>query len=271
VLDAAGRASKLAGDGNAVFKQGSRGVHVAQTAAGDADAVELLCHVVPIVEVAPDGEAALEQRKCRVVFALLLQQHAEPVRCVGQRCAGIIGGQLDCPLKPAPAPRCMTVLVPERGQRLDQPQAGRCPLTGACCISGVRIQRPAQGGAEIVVLGLETIQPRQVRGALQLAVRPFGQPRVELGMPAPGGLEVTGPLEALKSEFSNRLEHAHTRLTVGALGHRDQADVEQLGDRLQRIGSRTLICHGHRRERIEVAASGEHAQPPEHLCQVGGQ
>ena len=121
------------------------------------------------------------------------------------------------------------------------------------------------------MLGFETIQPRQVRGALQLAVPLLGQPRIELGMPAPGGLEVTGPLEALKSEFSNRLEHAHARLTVGVLGHRNQADVEQLSDRLQRVRAWTVIRHGHRRERIEVAASGEHAHPPEHLRQAGGQ
>ena len=50
----------LAGDGGAFLQQGSRGVQVAEVMVGDAEAVEFSCLLVPVAEVTPDGQAALQ-------------------------------------------------------------------------------------------------------------------------------------------------------------------------------------------------------------------
>jgi hypothetical protein len=52
----------LAGDGGAFLQQGPRGVQVAEKMVGDAEAVEFSCLLVPVVQVTPDRQAALEER-----------------------------------------------------------------------------------------------------------------------------------------------------------------------------------------------------------------
>ena len=89
-------------------------------------------------------------------------------------------------------------------------------------------------------------------------------------MPAPRPVKVVVGFQAFEGILADRLEHAQAGLTVGALGHRDQADVMQLGDKLQRIGI-GVAGHGHRGERVKVASPGEDAHPAEHLGRVRGQ
>ncbi len=124
------------------------------------------------------------------------------------------------------------MLVPERAKRLDQPQPDGCPLAAIFGVSGARFECPGQGGAQVVVFCLQTVQRRQVRRAAQLAVRTFSEGRVVLRMPVPGVAGVAAALEQLERVLADRLEHSHSRLAVGALGHRDQADVQQAGDLL---------------------------------------
>ena len=69
---------------------------------GDAEAVEFSCLLVPVAEVTPDRQAALEQRQRGLRLALLLQQYPEPVRQLGQRRPAVLGGQVDGPLQPPP-------------------------------------------------------------------------------------------------------------------------------------------------------------------------
>ena len=250
-----------------------RGVQVAEMTVGDAEAVEFSCLMVPVAEVAPDGQAALEERECCSVLALLLQQHPEPVRDPGQRCSGVVGGQLDRPLQPPPPFGRVTVLVPERGQRLDQPQAGRCPFAAACGVCGARFQRPAKAARRLSCSASSRSRDARCAGPRSCALHLLGERRVVHGVPAPGAVQFTRLPEALERVLADRLEHAHPRLAVGALGHRGQADVEQLGGLLQRVSPRSpaVICDRDRRQRIQVAAPGEHPRPPEHLRKVRGQ
>ena len=122
------------------------------------------------------------------------------------------------------------------------------------------------------MLGLQPVQGRQVRRAraAQLLVRPLGDPGVVLGVTAPGIVQVPGLLQPLQRVLADRLQHADARLAVGALGHRDQADVQQPGGQLQRIGSglRAGPGHGDGRQRVQVAAPGEHPGAAERPGQV---
>jgi len=59
---------------------------------GDAEAVEFSGLLVPVAEVAPDRQAALEQLQRSLRLALLLQQDPEPVRQLGQRRSDVLGG-----------------------------------------------------------------------------------------------------------------------------------------------------------------------------------
>ena len=116
--------ANLAADGGAVFQQGSRGVQLIEVMVGDAKAVEFSCLLVPVAEITPDRQAALQQRQRRLRLALLLQHYPEPVRQLGQRRSAILGGQVDGPLQPPSPFGKVAMPVPEQGQRLDQPQAG---------------------------------------------------------------------------------------------------------------------------------------------------
>ena len=124
-------------------------------------------------------------------FALLVQQHPEPVGQPGQRRFGVIGGQLDRPFQPPPPLGDVTVQVPERSQRLRQPQADSRPvIAGRACRP---FQRPAQGGAQVVMLGLQPVQRRQVPRAVQLRDGLLGDGGVMPGMPAPGLIRWSWP------------------------------------------------------------------------------
>jgi len=123
--------AELAGDGGALLQQGPRGVEVVEMMVGDAEAVEFSCLLVPVAEVTPDRQAPLEQRQRGPRLALLLQQHPEPVRQLGQRCPALLGGQVDGPLQPPPPFGDVGMPVPEQGQRLDQPQADGGPFAVA--------------------------------------------------------------------------------------------------------------------------------------------
>ena len=173
-----------------------------------------------------------EEQVGRVVLALLLQQHPEPVGDVGQRCSSVVGGQLDRPLQPAPPLGRVTMLVPELGQGAHQPQADDRPPAVTLGARGRLVQGPSESGAHVVMLGFEKIQSRQTCRPLQLLARLLRDCGVELGMPAARGLQLTARLEALECVLSNRLEHGHPRLTSDAVGDRDQADVQQLCDLL---------------------------------------
>ena len=75
-------------------------------------------------------------------------------------------------------------------------------------------------------------------------------------MATPCAVGVVVLLEPFQGVLANHFEHAHPRLAVGALGHRDQADILQLGHQVQRIGSGRIIAvgQGHLGQRAEVAA-----------------
>ena len=59
----------LTGDSDAVFKQGPRGVRITEEQMGGAEAVEFSCLLVTIAEVAPDGQAALQEPQRGIEFA----------------------------------------------------------------------------------------------------------------------------------------------------------------------------------------------------------
>jgi hypothetical protein len=254
-------APDLAGDGSAFLQHRSCGVQVAQPAMGNAEAIELPCLLVAVAQFSPDGQAALQEPETCLEFALLVQQHPEPVGQPAQRCSGVIRSEVDGPFQPPPPFGDMTVPEPELSERLDQPQAGRGPLA----VGGAGLQRPAQGGPQVVMLGLQAVEPGQMLPAVQLLGGLLGKGRVMLGMPAPGLFFLAGLGQALQGVLADRLQHARPRLAVGALGHRDQADVQQRGYQVQRIGSGGIadIGHGHRGQGIEVTAPGEYARPAE--------
>ena len=105
-------------------------------------------------------------------------------------------GQVDGPLQPPPSFGDVAMPVPEQRQRLDQPQAGGGPVAvGGRRVRGRGLQRPGQGAAQVVVLGLQLVQGRQVlrARAAQLLRRSLGDLGVVLGVASPGVLPAAYP------------------------------------------------------------------------------
>ena len=107
------------------------------------------------------------------------------------------------------------------------------------------------------MLGLQPVQGRQFRRAAQLLVRPLGDPGVVPGVAAPGIVQIPGLLQPLEGVLADGLQHADAGLAVRAVGHRDQADVQQPGGQLQRIGP-----GGGPGSAAAIAASASRSQPP---------
>ncbi|MGO9083581.1 MAG: hypothetical protein ACLQDY_31915 [Streptosporangiaceae bacterium] len=104
-----------------------------------------------------------------------------------------------------------------------------------------------------------------MRWAAQLRGYLFSERAEVPGMPAPRVIKVAGPFQLVEGVLPDRLEHAHPWLAVGSFSDGDQADVQQPGGQLQRIGpGRPPALRGDGCQRIEVAAAGEHPHPAEH-------
>jgi hypothetical protein len=95
----------------------------------DAEAVQGSGFLLAVAEPAPDGQAARQGLPGRVGLAQPVEQHAEPARHIGQRRSAVGRGQVHGPLQPATALAGVAVLVPERSERLDQPQADEGPVS----------------------------------------------------------------------------------------------------------------------------------------------
>jgi len=67
-------------------------------------------------------------------------------------------------------------------------------------------------------------------------------------------------------------QQADPRLAVRAVGHRDQADIQQLGSQFQRAGAgRAGPAESDRRQGVEAAAAGEHPGPAQDILGFAGQ
>src|SRR5215471_4722902 len=262
----------MAGDRDAVLEVRHRGGKITHAAVGDAQAVELHCHLGLVAQVLPDGQALPEQRDSRGVFALLLPEHSKPVGEPGQRGADRAGRELDRPFQPVPSSLGVAMLVPEGAQGLDQPQSGGHPPVGIWSLSWFA-QGPAQRLAKIVVLEFQAVQPPPVRPALKPVQGLLGECGVMLSMLAPDGNGIIFSGQAFEGELADRLQHADTRLTVSAFCDGDQAGVEQLTDPRQWVGRGLgwLTAQGDRRKSLKITASSEHADAPEYDLKVWAQ
>ena len=225
--------------------------------------------LVPVAEVAPDGQAALEEperrRRTRPAAAAASRASA-PTWASGAPASSEASSIARC------SHRRPSVACPCWYQNWASACTSRRPVTARSRV-GARsprpgVQRPAQRGAQVVVLGLQPVQRRQLVPAAQLLVRLLGELRRSTRHAGAGCPPAHRPASRRSSAYS-RIVSSMTdpRLAVGALGHRDQADVHQLGGQLQRVGPRLPgrgLVHGDRRQRVQVAAPGEHPRTPEH-------
>lgn len=195
----------LAIERDGFLQEGTRRSQLAEVTIGDAKAVQLPRLLPPVAELAPDGQAALEHPAGRIRLALLVHQHAESVRHPGQRRPTVAGRQVHGTLQPPPSFGGVAVLMPERGQRLDQPQADDGSFALAGRVGGRGFQRPGQRGTQVVVLGLQPVQGGQLGRAVNLIVGPFGDPGVVVSVPAPRAVKVVVGFQAFEGILADRL------------------------------------------------------------------
>jgi hypothetical protein len=156
-----------------------------------------------------------------------------------RRYAGRMGERF---LEPAAPLGEVAAHLPEEPQRARQPQREL----------GLVVDGPGERGADVVVLGLDPVEPD--RGVLAGAARPLGHRLRQLGQP----LGVPAPqlgrarlLEALDREVADGLEHREARVAPA-----QQVVVDERADALQRD-----VAHALRG--LQRAAADEDAEPGE--------
>jgi hypothetical protein len=146
-------------------------------------------------------------------------------------------GRSGCPthedlFEPTPTLAPVALLPPEPPQSASEPQ----------CRLRVSWDRPGQGGAKIVVLGLQAIEPRLRHRQPGIAV--LRQTETVCGVAAPSFCLLPGLHESLQRVLADGLQHAESSLSVQLFGGLQKTLVDQRGHTLENgDGSRFTPCN----------------------------
>ena len=157
-----------------------------------------------------------------------------------------------------------TVRVPKPSERGHQAN-GEQPAIGI--IGG---GAPIECFAEVVLLGGEAIGPRQRFGPPEVGPGLLGQGDEVLAMSTTDVVEVAAIGKCRECGLPHHAEHGDARFTGGAFTDRDQADVGERLDHLQRPAGRRC-ARKHCGDGGEIGATGEHAEMLEAVSIVGGE
>jgi hypothetical protein len=119
---------------------------------------------------------------------------------------------------------------------------------------------PAQGGADVLVLGGQAIEPALLLAPLQPIAGLLGQGQVVERVGPCRARRIAAGFETLPGVLADRLQHAEARLTVRSRGTVDQVRLQQglqaVHDGGRRLTGRTADGLGGR----DVPATVEHGQ-----------
>ena len=206
----------------------------------------------PVPDRPEERHARLEQPTRRHVVSLRPSQHAGSVE---RRCPGLggAGRAAECqrPLEPAAALAQMAAELPEVAQGPGQSQR-RLPITGLR-------EAPGKRRAEVVVVGLQPIEPHRLLRAVDLRACFLRQAQEEGRVPSLQGDRLPARGQPLERILSNRLQHHEPGFAAGRLLLPQQALVQQRPQAVQDLGP------AHRFGRFEGAAADEDGEPPEEL------
>ena len=127
-------------------------------------------------------------------------------------------------LQPAASLAEEAALPPESPERGSQPQLTLAVSTLVEC--GQRL-------AQVVVLGLEPIEPRGLIRTSQLRLGRLGEGEEQIRVATTHHLRLTAELEALPRVLANRLQHAQASTAVRTRGLPQQTLIDQRGDELE--------------------------------------
>jgi hypothetical protein len=122
--------------------------------------------------------------------------------------------------------------LPEGAQRAAQPQT---QLRVA-----LRRLAPLQGGAQVVVLRLQTVQPRDLVGPTEAPCCCFGHLQVIASVPGSQGGQLAGERQALQPVLANRLQHREAWHAVRAVRPPEQVLGQQRAHPFQGLVGREL-------------------------------
>ena len=132
----------------------------------------------------------------------------------------------------ARASRQVAAREPEPGQGAGEAQAllDRLRLRA--------VQHPAQGGAAVVVLPLQAVEPPALGRALQLRLRRLGQRREAGQVAAVDGVRLPARREPLPGVLPQRLQQAEPGVALAVLLGDHQRAVDQPGQQVQDLAGR---------------------------------
>jgi hypothetical protein len=153
-----------------------------------------------------------------------------------------------------------------RDRRSVAPTAGR--IRSARVAGIVRpVDGPAQRRAQVAVLALQAVEPRQLPRPLELGLGPLRERDAVRGVRPADGLGLAGGLEALQPELADRLQHLEAGAAAGVGAGDEQAGRHQRGEPVgeaDRVGADgTDPADGHGGGPLRRAPAGEDGEAAE--------
>ncbi len=183
-------------------------------------------HTLAVAEFAPDRDALFIERRRRRIVALLPGQYAGPVERSRARRGGGGGSRAEELREPAAALAEIAAHEPEARDRARE-------LEAALAVAKHR-GRARQRRAQVVVLGLEPIEPRLLGAARQLWLRLVRKRKEVREVALVAGRAVGQRVQPLRRVLLNRLEQPVARRAV-ALVDDDEALVDERRDELDHV------------------------------------
>src|SRR4029453_1620854 len=121
-----------------------------------------------------------------------------------------------------------------------------------------RFQTPLDRRAQIGVLHLQSVQPRDLVGAHELGLGPSNQRKKEIEMPIPYSLGVPRSHQTLPSVLPNSLEAAIPPLAARVVLHVDQRFVDKMREEVQNALLLGAVARAHLFGRIQRPATRKH-------------
>jgi hypothetical protein len=130
---------------------------------------------------------------------------------------------------------------------------------------GIVRPQPLERRAQVVVLGLQALQPVRLPGPALEPQHVLGQPQAVLGVPSPQLVVLAGLAQPFGRVLAYRLQHPVPGVAAGRRLRTHQRLVDQAGQEGQDLRDREV---GERADRLrggQLEAAGEDGEPAEQL------
>ena len=141
------------------------------------------------------------------------------------------------------------------------PEPVQCSGQAQFLLHPARTMQPLAGGAQVIVIRLQPVQPPDLLGSTEPRHGSFGEPQKVGRVAGMGDRRFADGSQLLQRVFTDGLQHRDAWLAIGVRKLADQAVFDKRGYICEHVGP--LRCAAHHLERFQRRATNKYSEPGE--------